>query len=79
MKADRDWMINAACREHPPDDMFPKPKDKHGQRHALAICAPAPKKASLTEPKRAQKPTTAKAKNPATDAQSRCGKPKNDD
>lgn len=45
MKADRDWMINAACREHPPDDMFPKPKDKHGQRHALAICATCPVRA----------------------------------
>lgn len=42
MKADRDWMINAACREHPPDDFFPTSRDKHGQRHAAAICATCP-------------------------------------
>lgn len=42
MKADRDWMINAACREHPPDDWFPHTKDKHGQRHATRICETCP-------------------------------------
>ena len=39
---DRDWMINAACREHPPDDMFPAAKDKPGQRWARQICRNCP-------------------------------------
>lgn len=42
MKADRDWMIDAACREHPPDDMFPAAKDKPGQRWARRICHNCP-------------------------------------
>lgn len=42
MKADRDWMIQAACREHPPDDMFPGAKDKPGQRWAIQICHNCP-------------------------------------
>lgn len=49
MKADRDWMIHAACREHPPDDMFPAPKDKHGQRHAIHICATCPVRAECAQ------------------------------
>ena len=42
MKADRDWMIDAACREHPPDDMFPAAKDKPGQQHAIEVCRTCP-------------------------------------
>lgn len=38
----RDWMLNASCREHDPETFFPDPGDRRGQVVAHNICRDCP-------------------------------------
>lgn len=40
--SDREWMVQAECRNHGLDVMFPMPRDRRGRSRALQICMGCP-------------------------------------